>query len=165
MAKAVFLDRDGVINHDLGYVVRPADIRWTEDAAAAIGHLNAGGFKVIVVTNQAGVARGYYTAAEVEALHRWMADRLAEAGARIDAFYYCPYHPTAGLGPYRREHPWRKPAPGMILAAIERFGLDRAQCRLIGDRSSDLQAAAAAGITGLRFSGGSLLAFVRERIG
>ncbi|MBL0899445.1 MAG: HAD-IIIA family hydrolase [Reyranella sp.] len=159
---AVFLDRDGVLNHDDNYVHRPEQVRWVEGAIDAVRWLNDAGYYVFVVTNQAGVARGLYGEEDVRLLHGWMQDELRRAGAHVDGFEYCPYHPQGTVDAYRRASEFRKPGPGMILKLKKDWGIDEAGSLLIGDRDTDLQAAAAAGIPGHLFSGGSLLEFVRK---
>jgi D-glycero-D-manno-heptose 1,7-bisphosphate phosphatase len=151
---AVFFDRDGVLNVNVGYAHRPDQIAWTPSAAEAVKAVNDAGLYAFVVTNQSGVARGYYTAADVEALHGWMTGELAAKGARIDAFVYAPDHPDQAS--HRR-----KPGPGMILELIERFDVDPDRAVMIGDYDTDIQAAHAAGIEGVKFEGGSLLAVVQ----
>ena len=157
----VFLDRDGVINQDSDYVHRADQVIWVEGAKQAVRHLNELGYRVVVVTNQAGVAHGYYDEASVVALHRWMQDRLGEAGAFVDRFYYCPFHPKGRVEQYRRQHENRKPAPGMILQAFADYDCIKESSFLIGDQLSDIEAAAAAGIAGFLFAGGNLLDFVK----
>lgn len=154
--RALFLDRDGVINRDLGYVGSRERFHWTEGARAAIREATDAGWHVFVVTNQSGVARGHYAESDVAALHRWMTDEVRRAGGTIDDIRYCPFHPEAPLPAYRRASDWRKPGPGMLHDLLRAWRLDPADCVLIGDQPSDLAAAAAAGIRGVAFTGGDL---------
>jgi D-glycero-D-manno-heptose 1,7-bisphosphate phosphatase len=164
---AAFLDRDGVINVDHGYTFRPEALQLTPTAAEGIRLLNAAGYLVIVVTNQSGVARGYYGTAEVEAFHDHMQAALATEGARIDAFYYCAYHPDGTVAAFAREHEDRKPGAGMLLRAMADLPIDPARSFLIGDKQSDADAAAKAGIPArlIASNDGDLAALVREMIG
>lgn len=161
---AAFLDRDGVLNVDSGYVHRPDQIVWIDGAAQAVALLNRRGWLTIVVTNQSGVGRGYFDAAEVDRLHGWINRELAAEGAHIDGFYYCPCHPTAGKGVYARDSAWRKPAPGMLLQAMSDWPIDRKASFLIGDSPQDVEAARRAGLRGLLFPGGDLLGFVERAL-
>ena len=164
MNGVVFLDRDGVINADIGYLWRREDFVWIPGAPAAIRLFNERGRPVGVVTNQSGVARGYYTEQDVESLHRWMNAELNRQGARIDAFYFCPHHPDGAIPEYTRVCDCRKPQPGMLLQAMEDWRADPAKSVLIGDKESDVAAAAAAGIRGYLFDGKNLLEFVEDHI-
>ena len=157
---ALLLDRDGVINHDLGYVGSRARFRWMAGARAAIRAAGSAGWHVFVVTNQSGVARGLYDEAAVRALHDWMADEVRRAGGTIDDIRYCPHHPEAALAQYRRACDRRKPAPGMLLDLLAAWQVAAAECVLIGDQPTDLAAAAAAAMRGVRFAGGNLLHMV-----
>jgi D-glycero-D-manno-heptose 1,7-bisphosphate phosphatase len=157
---AAFLDRDGVLNHDTGYVHTPDRFEWITGAREAVKHLNDAGCYVFVVTNQAGVAHGYYDEAAIHALHEWLNGELRRTGAHIDAFYHCPHHPEGAVAAYRRTCDHRKPAPGMLLRARAQWPIDWGRSFLIGDRDSDIAAAAAAGIPGYKFVGGDLLSFL-----
>jgi len=145
--RAVFLDRDGVINVDHGYVHRVDQLEFIpgifELARFVVGELN---WRLIVATNQAGIGRGYFSDEAYQALTLWICDRFAAEGAPLSKLYYCPYHPQAAIEAYRADHPWRKPRPGMILQAAADFGLDLPRSALIGDSMSDIECAAAAGI-------------------
>jgi D-glycero-D-manno-heptose 1,7-bisphosphate phosphatase len=162
-APAAFLDRDGVINVDFGYTYRPEDLALTPTAAAGIALLNRQGYRVVVVTNQSGVARGLYGVNEVERFHEALQARLSAEGARIDAFYYCAYHPDGSVPEFARDHEDRKPGAGMIHRAMQDWGIPREGSFLVGDRQSDLEAAAAAGIPArlLTPNSGDLLAAIR----
>jgi D-glycero-D-manno-heptose 1,7-bisphosphate phosphatase len=158
---ALILDRDGVINIDHGYVGSRDRFEWMPGAHEAIRAATDAGWHVFVVTNQSGVARGCYGENAVNALHRWMIDEVRRAGGTIDDIRYCPFHPDAVIPDYRRVSDWRKPAPGMLLDLMRAWELDPARCVLIGDQDTDMQAAAAAGISGRRFEGGNLADVVR----
>ena len=156
---ALFLDRDGVINLDHGYVHRWESLQMVTGVAETIAAFNDAGWFVFVVTNQAGVARGLYDEGAIAVLHDQIRDWLAARGAHVDAFYYCPYHPDAAIEAYRLDHPDRKPRPGMLLRAMEEWPVIRQRSFMVGDKETDLAAAAAAGIAGRRFEGDDLAAF------
>jgi D-glycero-D-manno-heptose 1,7-bisphosphate phosphatase len=144
MNRAVFIDRDGTVNEEKEYLYQPDDFVFIPGAPQAIRRLNEAGFLVIIVTNQSGVARGYYTEEDVHLLHRHIAAQLELFGARVDAWYYCPHHPS-GRGSYALPCRCRKPLPGMLLEAAGRFDIDLESSVMIGDKLVDVQAGTAAG--------------------
>jgi D-glycero-D-manno-heptose 1,7-bisphosphate phosphatase len=147
--RAVFLDRDGTINVEKDYLWRVEDFEFIPGAPEAIRRLREAGYLVIVVTNQSGVARGYYTLADVEVLHRHLRQELKKSGAAVDGFYVCPHHPTEGVGEFRRDCGCRKGRPGMLLQAATEHGIDLADSYMIGDKEADVEAAERAGCTPL----------------
>jgi histidinol-phosphate phosphatase family protein len=161
----VFFDRDGTLNEDRGYTHRPEDLRWLEGAREAIRLVNRRGYLAVVVTNQAGIGRGYYDEAAMHRFHARMQEELATIGARIDAFYHCPFHPDATVQCYRHaDHPDRKPNPGMIVRALTELAADRARALIVGDQDSDLAAGRAAGIVSVQTTGESLEQTVRRAL-
>jgi D-glycero-D-manno-heptose 1,7-bisphosphate phosphatase len=159
---AVFLDRDGTLNHDTGYVYRIADFHWLPGAVNAVRALNARGYYVFIVTNQSGVARGLYDEAAVRDLHDWMNGELRTAGAHVDDFRYCPHHPNASVAAYRLVCSRRKPAAGMLLDLMKMWPVIRKGSIMIGDRESDAEAGKAAGITSAIVPPGGLENFVER---
>ena len=145
-ARALFLDRDGVINRDSGYTFRWEDFVFIDGIFELCRHARDKGYRVCVVTNQAGIARGLYTEADFHALTSRMCERFVAEGAMIDRVYFDPTHPEHGLGEYRRESASRKPNPGMLLDAGRDFGLFLPDCVLIGDKPSDILAGHRAGL-------------------
>ena len=144
--RALFLDRDGVINQEIGYLYLPEDVAFVPGIFDLCRHAQALGYALVVVTNQSGIARGLYTTAQFHHLMDWMAAEFRKEDVSLTAVYHCPYHPEHGIGEFRREHEDRKPAPGMLLRAAKDHSLDLAQSVMIGDRCSDLAAAHAAGL-------------------
>lgn len=153
---AIFFDRDGVLNVDHGYVGTMERFDWIAGARSAVRSANDAGYLVFVVTNQAGVARGLYPETAVADLFDHMQMELAEIGAHIDDYRYCPHHSDGTIEQYRKACDWRKPAPGMIVDLAEQWSVDMSGSVLIGDKQSDLDAAKAAGIDAHYFAGGAL---------
>jgi D-glycero-D-manno-heptose 1,7-bisphosphate phosphatase len=146
LRKAVFLDRDGVINIDHGYLYQPEQFDFIDGVFAACRHLQQLGYLLIVVTNQSGIARGYYTEHQFALLTSWMKQQFAAEGVKIDGVYYCPHHAEKGQSPYNIVCDCRKPEPGMLLQAMREYQIDPAQSLMLGDKAADMQAAAAAGV-------------------
>lgn len=163
-AKAVFLDRDGVLNVDVDYLYKIDDFQWVDEAPEALVYLVKQGYHLFVVTNQSGIARGYYTVDDMQQLHAHMQQELQKYGVLIEKFYYCPHHQEGKVAEYAIECDCRKPKPGMLLQAMAEYAIDKEQSFLIGDSKRDIEAAQAAGIKGYLFTGGSLLQFVKNII-
>lgn len=163
---AAFLDRDGVLNVDHGYVHRPDQLEWIAGAPQAVALLNRAGYTVIVVTNQSGVARGYYDETAVRHFNAHMQDALRAQGAHIDAFYYCPHHPQGTVAQYAIACRCRKPLPGLLEQAARDWPIDLGRSFLIGDKDADMAAAAAFDVRGIKFDAAahSLLDVVRREI-
>ncbi|MBR7025921.1 MAG: HAD family hydrolase [Selenomonadaceae bacterium] len=157
MIEAIFFDRDGVLNEEVGYLWQVENFKWIDGAREAIKFCNERGILSIVVTNQGGIARGLYTSEDVNALHDFMQKNLAEVGAHIDGFYFCPHHPD-----FSGECDCRKPKPGMILQACKDFKINPANSILFGDSKRDIEAAEAANLqAGIFFTEGNLLDAVK----
>lgn len=157
---AAFLDRDGVLNYDDGYIGTRERIRWMPGTANAIRTLNDAGYFVFVISNQSGVARGMFSENDVRALHEWMCGELQRDGARIDDVRFCPHHREGSVADYVTDCNCRKPKPGMLLDLMAHWPVRRDGSFVIGDKLSDIQAATAAGLPGFLFAGGDLSAFV-----
>ena len=143
---ALFLDRDGVINEDAGYLHRPEDIRFLPGIFPLVSAANAAGMPVIVVTNQSGIGRGYFQEKDFHALMDWMGEECMARGCRLDAVYFCPHHPVHGLGAYKTSCTCRKPAPGMFTTAARELHIALPRSVMVGDSLRDMQAAVAAGV-------------------
>ncbi len=146
---AVFLDRDGTLIDELGYLADPDGVKLYPGAARAAKRLSDAGFLVILITNQSGVARGFFSEDDLAHVHQRLAEDLARDGARLDGIYYCPHHPEAGEAPYRRACDCRKPLPGMVTNAAAEHGIDLSRSWMVGDAARDLLAGKAAGLSGL----------------
>jgi D-glycero-D-manno-heptose 1,7-bisphosphate phosphatase len=142
----LFLDRDGVVNEEVGYLHRAEDVRFVEGIFSLCRTAVALGYRLIVVTNQAGIARGYYSEPDFERLMVWMRSALLAEGVELDAVYFCPFHPEHGVGKYKQEHEDRKPGTGMLRRGAREFGVSLADSVMVGDRCSDIAAANAAGL-------------------
>ncbi|OLD66591.1 MAG: D,D-heptose 1,7-bisphosphate phosphatase [Acidobacteria bacterium] len=146
---AIFLDRDGTICEEVGYVNHLSRSRLLPNSLEAIGLINQAGLLAVVTTNQSGVARGYFSQDLVEAVHAKLQASVTGAGARLDAIYYCPHHPTEGTPPWRAVCECRKPEPGMILRATREHGIDLSRSFVVGDSVADIEAGASAGVPGI----------------
>lgn len=149
MEQVVFLDRDGTLNQEVNYLHRPEDLKLIPGVPEALGLLKEAGYRLVVVTNQSGVARGYYTEEDVRNLHLYMNQVLERDGASIDAFYYCPHHPEYGVGAYRQACHCRKPDTGMFEMAGKRFEVDKARSFMVGDKLLDVEAGKNYGLTSI----------------
>ena len=145
--KAVFLDRDGVLNVDNGYVSKVDDFEFIEGVIEACKKLKEKGYLLVVVTNQSGIARGYFSEEQFHTLTEWMDWSLADRGVDLDGIFYCPHHAEKGVGEFKIDCDCRKPKPGMLLSAIEELDIDIQNSFLVGDKVSDIQAGLSAGIT------------------
>lgn len=144
--RAVFLDRDGVLNIDNGYVSKVDDFEFIDGVIDACKALKEKGYLLVVITNQSGIARGYFSEEQFHTLTEWMDWSLADRGVDLDGIYYCPHHAEKGIGEFKIECDCRKPKPGMLLSAIEELNIDITNSLLVGDKVSDIQAGLAAGI-------------------
>jgi D-glycero-D-manno-heptose 1,7-bisphosphate phosphatase len=160
--KAVFLDRDGTIIEDVGYLNSPQHIKFLPGSIEAIRKLNAAGYKVVVITNQAGIARGLVTEAMLQTidkvLHKW----ILTSGAHLDGIYYCPHHPEHGFYPYKQACTCRKPHPGLIKKAAKDLKLDLGQSFMVGDKETDIEAGKRAGVKTVRVACNGIEEDVKE---
>ena len=144
--RAVFIDRDGTISEEVGYINHPSRFRLFPYAASAIKLLNERGWLAVIVTNQAGVARGYFSETMIQTVHDNLQQSLRNEGARVDAIYYCAHHPSVGEPPYRQDCDCRKPKPGLVNRAAKDLGIALEQSWMVGDRYSDIELARNAGV-------------------
>jgi D-glycero-D-manno-heptose 1,7-bisphosphate phosphatase len=152
---ALFLDRDGVINVDHAYVYQKENFDFIDGIFELVAAAKRAGYLVVVVTNQAGIGRGYYTADDFHRLMDWVGQQFAARGGALDGVYYCPHHPQHGIGEYRQDSADRKPGPGMLLRAARELDIDLARSLMVGDKASDAQAGQAAGVRKLFYFGGA----------
>ena len=163
--KAVFFDRDGTLNVDTHYLHLMEDFIWTPEARQAVKYCNDLGYKVIVITNQSGIARGYYPPSDVMDLHVWMNQKLSDIGAHLDGIYFCPHHVKGKISRYARECDCRKPSPKLVFNAVQDFDIDLSASYFVGDSDKDMECAKNAGVTGIHYQyGKSLLKIVQENI-
>ncbi len=145
----LFLDRDGVVNREIGYLYRPDQVAFTPGIFDLCRHAQALGYALIIITNQSGIARQLYSETDFHSVMNWMKEEFLRHNVRVDGYYFCPHHPEHGVGLYRKECEDRKPQPGMILKASADHNIDLKRSVLVGDRCSDIQAGTAAGIPNL----------------
>ena len=162
--KAIFFDRDGTLNIDVHYLHDPADFRWMPGAREAIKYANDCGFLAIVITNQSGVARGYFPESDVLRVYDWMNEDLKSIGAHLDAIHYCPHHPQGSVPAYAKDCDCRKPKGGLVERACKDFAIDKTASVLIGDGDRDVACAEHAGVRGVKYDGGSLLEVVKRAL-
>lgn len=144
--RALFLDRDGVVNREVGYLVRAEDVQFVDGIFSLCKTAKRLGYRLVIVTNQAGIARGFYTEADYHALMQWMRKEFRREGIAFDGIYHCPFHPEHGVGEYKREHEDRKPGAGMLRRAARDLGIELAESVMVGDRCTDIAAANAGGL-------------------
>jgi D-glycero-D-manno-heptose 1,7-bisphosphate phosphatase len=144
--RALFLDRDGVVNREVGYLVHKEDVQFVDGIFSLCKTAKRLGYRLVIVTNQAGIARGFYTEADYHALMQWMREEFRREGISFDGVYHCPYHPEHGVGEYKREHEDRKPGAGMLRRAARDLGIGLAESVMVGDRCTDIAAANAGGL-------------------
>ncbi len=160
--KAVFFDRDGVLNHDHGYINRKEDFYWIEGAKEAVKLCCSKGYKTFIVTNQSGIARGLYSEENVKILHAYIEEELNKIDASIDEYAYCPHHPQGKIEEYTNVCDCRKPEPGMILKLAKKHDIDLSNSFIIGDKARDIDAGKNAGMMGYLFEDLNLLNFVED---
>lgn len=162
--KAVFFDRDGTLNVDTKYLHRIEDFIWIEGAKEAIKYCNDNGYLAIVITNQSGIARGYYDESAVLEIYSWMNEELTKIDAHLDDIFYCPHHIDGIIEKYKKQCNCRKPATGMLNVAIQKHNIEKSLSFFIGDTDIDMECAKNAGLRGIRYTNGNLLNLVQEMI-
>lgn len=162
--KAVFFDRDGTLNVEVGYLYEFEKFKWIDGAIEAVKYCNDNGYLAIVVTNQSGIARGYYTEADVIALHNKMNEELNKHGAHIDDFFYCPHHPEGVVAEYSIDCECRKPKPGLIEEACKKYYIDKSKSLMIGDKPRDVECGENADVYSILFTGGNLLNVLKDAL-
>ena len=164
MNKAVFFDRDGTLNVEVGYLYEFERFKWIDGAIEAVKFCNDNGYLAIVVTNQSGVARGYYTEEDVNKLHQKMNEELAKSGAHIDSFFYCPHHPEGVVEKYSIVCNCRKPKSGLVEEACRKYDIDKSKSLMIGDMPRDVECAENIGVRGILFTEGNLLSVLKNAL-
>lgn len=159
--KCAFFDRDGTLNVDKDYLYKITDFQWVPEGREALKYLADKGYKLFVITNQSGIARGYYTEEDMHKLHRFMNEELAPLGVAIEKFYFCPHHESGSVAKYAVKCDCRKPKSGMLEQCFAEYDVDREHSFMIGDRDRDIQSGEAVGIKGYKYEGGSLLEFIK----
>lgn len=161
---AAFLDRDGTINIDKGYVFRSEDFEWNFEAPEAIKFLNENGYHVFIITNQSGISRGFYSEKDVESLHDFINKELNKKSAHIDDFFYSPFHPDFSIRKYENYAHLRKPDTGMLELANKKWEIDKNSSFMVGDKEIDVECGKRFGIKSFLYESGSLLKFIQERL-
>ena len=162
MNKAIFFDRDGTLNVDLDYLCDFEKFQWIDGAVEAIKFLNDNNYLVIVVTNQSGVARGFFTEDDVKSFHKQMNEELKKFDAHIDEFYYCPHHPQGVIAKYKIDCECRKPKSKMIEDACKKFNIDKSKSLMIGDKVRDVECGENAGVRSILFEGGNIFELIKK---
>ncbi|MBR2179788.1 MAG: HAD family hydrolase [Selenomonadaceae bacterium] len=164
MNKAIFFDRDGTLNVEVGYLHEFEKFKWIEGAIEAVKFCNDNDYLAIVVTNQSGVARGYYTEADIIELHQNMNEELKSHGAHIDDFFYCPHHTEGVVAEYSIDCECRKPKPGLVETACKKYDIDKSKSLMIGDKTRDVECAINAGVRGVLFNEDNLLSVLKRAL-
>ena len=162
--KAIFFDRDGTLNVEVGYLYEIDKFKWIDGAREAIKFCNDNGYLAIVVTNQSGVARGFYTEEDIINLHNFMQEELAKVGAHVNDFFYCPHHPNGVVEKYSIDCECRKPKSKLIEDACKKYDIDKSKSLMIGDKPRDVECGENAGVRSILFDGENLLNTIQSAI-